>query len=144
MDKNTPWAFFDGASQNSKCGGGDTLFLNTNHHFQISVGLGSRTNNFAELMTSKLLLCFAIERNCKKLQVFGDSMVVINWINKTQRCRNSSLDTLYEEVNKILTNFESISFNHVYRERNMEADKLSKARLNLQWGSWKIIEIKET
>ena len=82
-------------------------------------------------MTLKLLLCFAIERNCKKLEVFGDSMVVINWINKTQRCRNSSLDTLYEEVNRILTNFESISFKHVYREWNMEADKLSKAGLNL-------------
>ena len=71
-------------------------------------------------------------------------MVVINWINKTQRCRNSSLDTLYEEVNKTLSNFESILFKHVYREWNMEADKLSKVGMNLQWGSWKIIEIKET
>ena len=108
------------------------------------MGLGSGTNNFAELMTLKLLLCFAIERNCKKLQVFGDSMVVINWINKTQRCRNTSLDTLFEEVYRILANFESISFKHVYRERNMEANKLSKAGLNLQWGTWKIIEKKET
>ena len=82
--------------------------------------MGSGTNNFAELMTLKLLLCFAIERNCKKLQVFGDSMVVINWINKTQRCRNSSLDTLYEEFNRILSNFESISFKHVYREPNSQ------------------------
>ena len=83
LDKNTPWAFFDGASQNLKCGGGATLFLNPNHHFQIPMGLGTRSNNYVELMTLKLLLCFAIERNCKMLQVFGDSMVVINWINKT-------------------------------------------------------------
>ena len=41
-------------------------------------GLGAGTSNYAELMTLKLLLCFAIEINCKKLQVFGDSMVVIN------------------------------------------------------------------
>ena len=71
-------------------------------------------------------------------------MVVINWINKTWRCRDTSLDTLFEEVNRILANFESISFKHVYRERNMEANKLSKAGLNLQWGTWKIIEKKET
>ena len=71
-------------------------------------------------------------------------MVVINWINKTQRCRNSSLDTLYEEVNKTLSNFELISFKHVYREQNMDADKLSKVELNLQWGYWKIMEIKDT
>ena len=80
------------------------------------MGLGSRSNNYVELMTLKLLLCFAIERNSKMLQVFGDSMVVINWIDKTQRCRNTSLDTLVEEVNMILANFESISLKHVYRE----------------------------
>ena len=68
----------------------------------MSMGLGSGTNNYVELMTLKLLLCFAIERNCKKIQIFGDSMVFIKWINKTQRFRNSSLDTLYEEVNMTL------------------------------------------
>ena len=144
LNKNIPWAFFDGASQNLTCRGGATLFMNPNHHFQMSMRLGSGTNNYVELMTLKLLLCFAIERNCKKVQVFGDSMVVINWINKTQRCKNYSLDTLYEEVNRNLSNFESISFKHVYWERNMDTNKLSKAGLNLQWGSWKIMEIKDT
>ena len=33
---------------------------------------------------------------------------------------------------------------HVYRERNEEADKLSKAGLNLQWSHWKILEIKDS
>ena len=108
------------------------------------LGAGARTDNHAELMTLKLLLCFAIERNCKKLQVFGNSMVVINWLKKTQKCRISTLDTLYEEITITLFFFESISFKHVYRERNSDADKLSKAGLNLQWGHWKILEIKET
>ena len=103
MNKNIPWAFFDGASQNLTCGGGATLYLNPNHYFKISMGLGFGTNNYVELMTLKLLLCFAIERNCKKLQVFGDSTVVINWINKTQKCRISTLDTLYEEITRTLS-----------------------------------------
>ena len=59
-------------------------------------------------------------------------MVVINWINKTQRCKNYSLDTLYEEVNRTLSNFESISSKHVYKEQNMDVDKLLKVGLNLQ------------
>ena len=71
-------------------------------------------------------------------------MVVINWINKTWRCRNYTLDALYEEVNRTLSIFESISFKHVYKERNMDAEKLSKARPNLQWGYWKIMDIKDT
>ena len=78
LNRNTPWDFFDGASQNLTCGGGACLYLNQNHYFQISLGLEDGTNNYIELMTLKLFLCFAIERNCRKLQVFGDSMVVIN------------------------------------------------------------------
>ena len=127
-----------------KCGGGATLFLNPTHHFQISMGLGSGINNYVELMTLKLLLCFAIERNCKKLQVFGDSLVVINLIDKIQKCRNTSLDALFEEVSRLLANFESLSLKHVYRERNMDADPLSKARINMEWGTWKFTETKKT
>ena len=67
LDKNISWAFFDGASQNFTCRGGATLFMNPNHHFQMSMGLGSGTKNYAKLMTLKLLLCFTIERNCKKI-----------------------------------------------------------------------------
>ena len=124
--------------------GGATLFLNPTQYFQISMELGSGSNNYAELMALKLLLCFAIERNSKKLQVFGDSLVVINWINKIQKCRNTSLDALFEEVSRLLANCESLSLKHVYREQNMEADILSKVGINLEWGTWKITEKKET
>ena len=63
VNRNTPWEFFDGASQNLTYGGGSCLFLNQNHYFQISLGLGAGTNNYGELMTLKLLLCFATEIN---------------------------------------------------------------------------------
>ena len=137
---NTPWAFFDGASQNSTCGGGACLYLNQSHYFQISLGMGTGTNNYANLMTLKLLLCFSIERNCRQLQVYGDSMVVIKCMTKIQKCRTTSLDALYEETTHSLSFFESISFTHVYMERNKEVDKLSKKGLTLQWGEWKILE----
>ena len=56
--------------------GGAYLYINQSHFFQISLGLGTGTNNYAELMTLKLLLCFPNERNCRQLQVYGDSMHV--------------------------------------------------------------------
>ena len=102
--------------------------------------MGTGTNNYANLMTLKLLLCFSIERNCRQLQVYGDSIVVIKWMNKIHKCRIASLDALYEETTHSLSFFESISFTHVYRERNKEVDKLSKKGLTLQWGEWKILE----
>ena len=101
-----------------KCGGGATLFLNSTHHFKITMGLGTGSNNYAELMALKLLLCFAIEKNCKKIHTFGDSLVILNWINKTQRCKNLSLSALFKEANKLLSRFDFITCKHVYKERN--------------------------
>lgn len=80
-----PWDFFDDSAHESGCGGGAILYLSESHHFHIQMGLGRGTNNFAELITSKYLIQFALEKHCSNsnLQLFGDSKVVCNWINKT-------------------------------------------------------------
>ena len=75
LDKNIPMAFFDGASQNLTCEGGATLFLNPNHHFQISMGLGSGTNNYDERMTLKLLLFLQLKETAKRFK-----FLVIQWL----------------------------------------------------------------
>ena len=118
--------------------GGATLFLNSTHHFKIMMGLGTGSNNYANLMALKLLICFSIEKNCKNTSIFCDSLVILNWINKTQKCRNISLSALFKEANKFLSSFDFITCKHVYRERNKEAERISKAGLNLAMGTWKI------
>ena len=138
-----PMGFFWRCLIGLKCGGGATLFLNSTHHFQITMGLGTGSNNYVELMALKILLCFGIERNYKKIQIFGDSSVIINWINKTQKCRNLSLSALFEEAFRHLSHFYFITCKHVYKERNKEADRLSKTGLELEMGTWRILEWKE-
>jgi hypothetical protein len=61
VDKDAPWDFFDGASQNNgkACGGGVILFLSEYHFFNIKMGLDSSSNNFVELMALTLLILFA-------------------------------------------------------------------------------------
>ena len=80
--------FFYGASQNQVYKGGAILHLSETHYFHIQMDLGSETNNFIELSALNVLLCFAIEKNCKNSQIFEDSMNVINWINKVLKCHN--------------------------------------------------------
>ena len=70
IDRSLPWAFFDGEAQNNMCGGGAVLFLTDSHFFAMSLGLGGGTNNFAELMSLKLLLMFALETGCTNLNFF--------------------------------------------------------------------------
>ena len=140
IDKSLPWAFFDGASQNNICGGGAILFLSASHFFVMSMGLGGGTNNFAELMSLKLLLVFALETGCTVLNFFGDSLNVINWINHTQACRDLRLAHIISSIQQILLRFDSFSCRHVYREINQEADLASKEGLGMEMGTWLVKE----
>ena len=42
------------------------------------VGLGEGSNNYAELLSLKILFIFATEKGCRTLDVCGDSMNDIN------------------------------------------------------------------
>jgi ribonuclease HI len=142
IDHSLPWDYFDGASQNNNqiCGGGAILYLTKTHHFNLSMGLGSGTNNFVELLAMKLLLHFAKEKGINTLQIFGDSMLAINWARKSQQCHHIQLLAILEEIFILLDSFDSISLQHVYRVHNREADALSKDGLQLDYGKWLITE----
>ena len=80
IDRRNPWGFFDGAMQQNVCGGGALLFLSESHWFEIFVGLGEGTNNYSKLLSFKILLMFTVEKGCRKINFYGDSLNVINWI----------------------------------------------------------------
>ena len=84
INKDIPWAFFDGASQgNPPLGGsGGVLYLSKNHKLQARFSLGHYTNNKLELETLHLVLNLAINNNISQLQFFGDSKMVVDWVNK--------------------------------------------------------------
>ena len=77
-------------------------------------------------MALKLLLLFALEQHCHILQVFGDSMIVLDWSRGSSKCDVFRLLPILEEVVLLLQNFNDISFTRVYREHNGVADRLSK------------------
>jgi len=140
IDKKMPWGYFDGASQENhmRCGGGGILYKNDSHFFKFSAGLGGGSNNYAELMTLRLLLLYALEQGCLSLQVFGDSLLVIEWAKEIQKCNVTRLFPILEEVLLLKQQFFKIYFTHVYRERNRVADGLSKEGTQLTYGTWKI------
>jgi ribonuclease HI len=143
INTTRPWDFFDGASKDDGvlCGGGGILHLSPTHSFKLKWGLGQGTNNYAELMAFKAPAHFCWGKRILDLQIFGDSMVVINWMRKTQKCHNIILASLLEEVFLITDIFTNLSFKHVYRERNGEADSLSKEGTSMAHGQWHIIEL---
>ena len=120
--------------------GGAILHLREGHFFILTMGLGAGNANYAEMLSLKLLLIFAAEKGCRALNVFGDSMNVINWTMGTQMCRNLLLTNMLATISDIIGSFDSFSCRHVYREVNREADKASKEGLRLTKGQWKVFE----
>lgn len=76
IDKSYPWEYFDGVAQGdpTNCGGGKVLHISDSHFFQIKYGLGSDTNNYAEIMALKILLLFALKKGYENYKFFGNSM----------------------------------------------------------------------
>lgn len=140
ITEGIPWAYFDGASQNNRVGAGLVIYENSNHILKASVGLGTCSNNYAEMLAVKLLLCWLIQRNTHIIQIFGDSLNVIRWVNGQSTCKNQILKHILEEIQVLKSSFNSFSLCHIFRERNDTADKLSKEGLRQNLGSWKIIE----
>lgn len=58
--------------------------------------------------------------------VYGDSLAVISQINKDWDCSIESMGKYCIVVRQVEDNFEGLEFHHVERDRNMEADALSK------------------
>ena len=80
-DKSYHWGFFDGlaAEDSSACGAGGILYFFDKLSFSFKAGLGAGTNNTAKLCALKLLLTLARMKDYAKIQIFGDSQLVINW-----------------------------------------------------------------
>eukprot|EP00253_Pinus_taeda_P030228 PITA_30228 len=131
-----PWAFYDRASQNNRAGTGMSIHLSADHYLKASVGLGSGTNNFAELSALHLLLCWLLQRNILSIQIFGDSQNVNNWVNGNTLCHNHTLKPLLEEIILLKSSFTKLHLCHIFRENNEEADQLSKAGLQQILGGW--------
>ena len=67
-------------------------------------------------------------------------MIVINWINKVEKCHNIYLNALLAEIMRHVEDFDSFSRCHVCKERNAEVNQLSKKGVNIPHGQWKIIK----
>jgi len=110
------------------------------HYYKAKLGLGAGSNNYAELMTLRHLLHFALSHNCLNLNIYGDSKIVIDWFNNNAACHTHTLSCIMDEINLLKAQFTDISCYHIYREHNSSADQLSKEATILPRGEWMINE----
>jgi ribonuclease HI len=86
--------------------------------------VGRVTNNQAEYMALLEGLKRAQREGVKNLDCFLDSELVVKQMNGQYRVKNPALIDIADEVREKMKKFEKVTFSHIFRERNKEADKL--------------------
>lgn len=124
--------YFDGCSKGNPgpAGIGAVIYNKGKEYWSSFKYIGNnKTNNQAEYCALIFGLEKAITLNVKQLTVCGDSLLVINQVNKIYKVTHPNLFELYEQVKFLKTKFTYIDFNHVYRKDNKRADELSNIAL---------------
>ena len=86
--------------------------------------IGEATNNQAEYAALLRGLQTAQAQAVKKVSCYLDSELVVKQLKGEYRVRHPDLLPRYQEVVQLARAFEHISFHHVRREKNAQADLL--------------------
>lgn len=98
------------------------------------VYLGITTNNQAEYTSLKLALEECLKMGVKEVQVYMDSLLVVNQMKGVFKVKNRDLWPIHDAIKTLVTKFEKVSFSHVPREFNKLADAAVNRALDEQLG----------
>ena len=117
--------FCDGASRSNPGDAsiGVSILFDGKEVHAISKKIGIATNNEAEYQALIDGLNFCIDNSIKEIDVFLDSNLVVDQVNKNYKVKAENLKVLNSKVDELIQEFNFIKINHVYREENKRADQ---------------------
>ncbi|HEV8604117.1 MAG TPA: ribonuclease HI family protein [Tepidisphaeraceae bacterium] len=92
--------------------------------------IGRATNNVAEYQALIVGLQKALELGAKKLQIRGDSELIIKQMKGEYRVRHPELKPLHDEARQLISNFKEARLEHNLRHKNTLADKLANLAMD--------------
>ena len=94
--------------------------------------IGLATNNCAEYMALSEALKKAAKMGAREVNCFLDSELVVRQLNGQYKVKDANIKKYFQNLRALLTSFKKISFNHITRDKNFEADKLVNQALDLR------------
>jgi ribonuclease HI len=92
--------------------------------------LGETTNNVAEWTGVLDAMEHAKQLGATELELFMDSELVVKQWKGIYRVKNPGLAPLYMKAHNLAVGFKKVSFTHVRREKNVEADGMVNETLD--------------
>ena len=85
--------------------------------------IGFATSRLAEYYAMRNGIEKAINRGLKTAHFFSDSLMVVNQLNGIFSVKNSDILPIYNDIQKALEQFDSVSFTYIPRNKNTSADR---------------------
>jgi ribonuclease HI len=86
--------------------------------------IGETTNNQAEYQAVFLALEKAHELKGEELEFLLDSELVVKQLNWEYKVKDKGLAVWFAKIIGLIPKFKKVTFKHVFREKNKEADRL--------------------
>ncbi len=125
--------FTDGGSRGNPGKAGIGYLIQDLNGLNLETGskyIGIKTNNEAEYLALIEALSQAIKLEAKNIKVFADSELMIKQLKKEYKVKQEHLKKLFDEVEKLTKNFKNVTYTHIKREFNKEADLLVNQALD--------------
>jgi ribonuclease HI len=93
--------------------------------------LGETTNNIAEYLGAFLGLERAIALGATEIELRADSKLVIEQLKGNYKVKNPRLKEIHSQITALISQTSAtITFRHIPREKNKEADRLSNIAMD--------------
>ena len=92
--------------------------------------IGCNTNNVAEYYGLIAALDYAQSHGIRALRIESDSELLVRQMRGQYKVKSADLRPLFERAKKMAQAMESFHIDHVFRERNREADALANQALD--------------
>ena len=97
---------------------------------ELKESLGLATNNVAEYNGLLAALRWADANGIRTLHVRSDSELLVKQMKGVYRVKNPGLQPLYEEARALARQIGRVTFEHVRREFNKDADRLANEAMD--------------
>ena len=126
-------AYFDGGSRGNPglAGWGAYIVDDTGAVLaELSGALGVATNNVAEYHGLIAALQWAADHDITALAIKGDSLLLVEQMRGNYKVKNEGLKPLHLRARMLVMQIGNVSFAHVPRDMNRDADRLSNVGMD--------------
>lgn len=131
-------AFFDGGARGNPGPAGYGVYIVSDNGEMLAelIGpLGIATNNVAEYNGLIAALQWAVDHDVTAITVKGDSLLIIQQMRGNYKVKNEGLKPLHMKARMLVMQIGNVKFEHVPREKNKDADRLSNIAMDGNQGA---------